>query len=239
MARRLRPTTLVALALAVAIAVSAGPAAAREDRVVTIGDVELTVALADGDCFFDPDQPADQGLMEQLKLATGPAFVPLLAFGDCERIPGWRNGDPPSLHRFGYFMIAETHLEPVFAFDQATLADAIAQALADRGVTDYKADIARLADDLAKIWTTLPAGGKQELGIVHRDRYGPVLATVLSVAGSDGTPFPRVMLHQSVLLHGKVLSVVALRDYRDSESIFDAYGDLSAVVEATAARNPN
>ena len=57
------------------------------------------------------------------------------------------------------------------------------------------------------------------------------------MAGAAG-PAPRVMLHQSILVAGKVLSVVAARDYRDSESIFEAYGDLSAVVEATAARNP-
>jgi hypothetical protein len=233
----LRPATLGLLALAGAAALWAGPAAAREERVVAIGSVELTVALADGDCFFDPEQPADRALMDQLEAATGPAFVPLLAFGACDRIAGWRTGDPPALRRFGYVMIAETHLEPVFGFDQPALADAIAKALADQGVADYRADIARLAADLEAAWTAVPPGGKRDLGVVHRDRYGPVQAAVLSVAGPDGRAFPRIMLHQSVLLHGKVLSVVALRDYRDQESIFEAYGDLSAVVEATAARN--
>lgn len=213
------------------------PAEAREQRIVAIGGHELTVALADGDCFFDTEQPADQGLIDQLSIATGTAFIPLLAFGGCDAITGWRTGNPPTLPRFGYVMIAEAHLEPVFAFDQPVLAQAIGQALADRGAVDYRADISRLDADIQRVWPTLPAGGKQEIGIVHRDRYGPVLATILSVAGK-GKPTPRLMLHQSILVTGKVLSVVAARDYRDSESIFEAYGDLSAVVEATAARNP-
>lgn len=239
MHRRLHPTALAALALAGAISLSAGPAAAREERVVTIGVVELTVALADGDCFFDPDQQVDRGLLDQLSTATGPEFIPLLAFGACDAIPEWRTGKRAALQRFGYVMIAEAHLEPVFAFDQKTLAEAITQALADRGATDYRADIAKLAGDLEATWRKLPPGGRQELGILHRDRYGPVLATVLGVPGGDGTTTPRVMLHQSVLLAGKVLNIVAARDYRDQESVFEAYGDLSAVVEATAARNPN
>lgn len=234
---RHRPSTRRLLAVACALTLWACPADAREARVVAIGGHELTVALATGDCFFDPDQPADRGLIEQLGAAIGSEFVPLLAFGGCDAITGWRAGDPPALPRFGYVMIAEMHLEPVFDFDQPALADAIAQALADRGTTDYRADIGRLSADLERIWPTLAAGGKQEIGIVHRDRYGPVLATVLSVPSAEGAPTPRVMLHQSIMVAGKVLNVVAARGYRDSESIFEAYGDLSAMVEATSARN--
>lgn len=232
-----RRLTLGVLAVGAALAAfGPQPAGAREQRIVAIGGLELTVALADGDCFFDPDQPADHGLLEQLSTATGSEFIPLLAFAGCDAIPGWRAGNPPALPRFGYVMIAQAHLEPVFAFDQPTLAQAIAQALADSGVTDYRADIARLAADIDKAWPALPPGGRQEIGIVHRDRFGPILATVLSVPGK-GKPTPRLMVHQSILVAGKVLSVVAARDYRDSESVFEAYGDLSAVVEATAARN--
>ncbi len=233
--RRLAPGILaVGVALATLTPV---PADAREQRIVAIGGLELTVALADGDCFLDPDQPADRTLIEQLGSATGSEFIPLVAFGGCDAIAGWRAGSAPTLTRLGYVMIAEKHLEPVFAFDQQAFGQAIAQALADSGVTDYRADISRLAGDFERIWPSLPAGGKQELGIVHRDRHGPVLATVLSVPGA-GRPTPRLMLYQSILVRGKVLSVVATRNYRDSESIFETYGDLSAVVEATAARNP-
>lgn len=249
--RHRRPTLGVLTVAGVLTAWGPAPAEAREQRVVAIGGHELAIALADGDCFFDADQPADRGLIDQLPAATGAEFIPLLAFGGCNALAGWRAGDPPVLPRFGYVMIAEAHLESVFAFDQATLADAIAQALADRGAVDYRADIGRLAADLERVWPALPAGGKQELGIVHRDRHGPVLASVLSVPGpgasgtsasgtsasGGGAPTPRVMLHQSVLVAGKLLNVVAARDYRDSESIFEAYGDLSAVVEATTTRN--
>lgn len=231
--------TLWMLLLVCTLSARPGPALAREERVVAIAGHELTVAVADGDCFFDPEQPADRGLVDQLAAATGAEFIPLLAFGACDTMAGWRNGNPATLPRFGYVMIAGAHLEPVFAFDQAALAEAIAQALTGNGATDYRADIVRLADDLERVWPALPPGGKRELGIVHRDRYGPVLATVLSVPAASGPPTPRVMLHQSVLIAGKVLSVVAARDYRDSESIFEAYGDLSAVVEATASRNRN
>ena len=230
--------TLGVLAVGGALAaLGPAPAVSREQRIVAIGGHELTIALADGDCFFDADQPADRRLIDELSVATGEAFIPLLAFGGCDTIAGWRAGKPPTLPRFGYVMIAEKHLEPVFAFDQPAFATAIAQALADSGTADYRADIAKLAAEIDRVWPTLPAGGRQEIGIVHRDRYGPVLATVLSVPGG-ARPAPRVMLHLSILVAGKVLSVVAARDYRDSESIFEAYGDLSAVVEATAARNP-
>ncbi len=204
---------------------------------MAIGGHEMTVALPDGDCFFDPQHPADGRLIGELAAAAGDRFIVLLAFADCRTIEGWRTGTPATMPRFGYVMIAEAHLESVFAFDQAALAQAISQALADQGATDYKADIARLAADFERVWAGLPPAGSRELGIVHRDRFGPVLATALSVAGAGNTRFPRVMLHQSILAAGKVINIVAARDYRDSETIFDAYGDLSALAEATASRN--
>lgn len=236
--RRPRSSAFAVLVLAALACAWPGPAQAREERIVAIGGHELTIALADGDCFFDPDLPADSRLLGELSAATGPQFIPLVAFGACDALTGWRAGSRGPLQRFGYVMIAEAHLEPVFAFDQPALGEAIAQALADRGAADYKADIARLATDIERVWKDLPPGGRQELGILHRDRFGPVLATVLAVPAGNGGSAPRVMLHQSVLVAGKVLSVVAAREYRDSESIFEAYGDLSAVVEATASRNP-
>ena len=116
-------------------------------------------------------------------------------------------------------------------------AAAITKALDDLKTLDYRADINRLATDIERIWPALPPGGQQELGIVHRDRFGPVLATVLSVPSAAGPPTPRLQLRQSVLAAGKVLGIVATRDYTNAETVFDVYGDLSAVVEATAARN--
>ncbi|MBI1189007.1 MAG: hypothetical protein GC206_17005 [Alphaproteobacteria bacterium] len=223
--------------LALALTLLVSPASAREDRTIAIGGHEMTIALADGDCFFDADLPADKPLLDQLSTATGDQFVLLVAFGNCETIAGWRTGTPATISRFGYMMIAGTHLEPVFAFGQPVLNDAIAQALADRGVPDYKADIVKLAADLEAAWKVLPPGGRHELGILHRDRFGPTLATLLSVPGAGGQATPRVMLHQSVLVAGKVVSIVSARDYQDAETVFEAYGDLSAVVEATAARN--
>ncbi|MEQ8398175.1 hypothetical protein [Thalassobaculum sp.] len=228
----LPPSLAVALALAFT-----SPAEAREERVVAIGSHELKVALADGDCFFDAEQPGDRHLIDQVAAGLGGKVVLLVAFADCGTLEGWRTGTPSTVSRFGYVMIADAHLEPVFAFDQAALADAITKALDDLKTQDYRADINRLAADIDRIWPTLPAGGQQELGIVHRDRFGPVLATVLSVAGPSGPPVPRLQLRQSVLVAGKVLGVAATRDYTNAETVFDVYGDLSAVVEATSARN--
>ncbi|HEY9568364.1 MAG TPA: hypothetical protein VIR38_09765 [Thalassobaculum sp.] len=216
----------------------AGQAEAREERVVAIGEREMRIALGGGDCFFDADQPAGRELLDQLTATSGGRFVVLLAFSGCEAIDGWRRDHRRALPRFGYVMIAETHLEPVFDFDQQTLSDAISQALKQHGVTDYRSDMARLARDLEAAWTTLGPGGRMELGIVHRDRYGPVQATVLAVPSGDGLGIvPRVMLHQSLMASGKVISVVAVRDYETVETVFDTYGDLSKAVEATASRN--
>lgn len=226
--------------LAVALALALLPqrqAAAAEQRVVAIGGREMRVALPDGECFFDSDRTPDRGLVDQLGAASGGDFVVLLAFTGCRLLDAWRRGDAGGLSRLGYFMIADAHLEPVFAFDQPTLAEAISRALQERGVTDYRANVAHLARDLEAAWKTLPAGGRRELGIVHRDRYGPVEANVLAVPGAGGRTMPRVMLHQTLVLAGKVISVVAARDYRTVESIFDTYGDLSATVEATSSRN--
>lgn len=226
------------LTLAIALTLARIPAAeAREDRVVAIGGHELTVALAGGDCFFDPDRPPDQRLLDQLSAGLGTQSVLLLAFADCQTMQGWRTGVPAALTRFGYVSIAEAHLEPVFAFDQKTLAEAITNALNDLKTPDYRADITRLAGDLERIWPGLPSGGQQELGIAHRDRFGPILATVLNVAGPGGRPTPRVMLQQSVLVAGKVLGIAVARDYVNTDTVFDVYGDLSAMVEATVARN--
>lgn len=234
---RCRPLVLAFVMSVLTAPLLPGPAVAREERVVTIADREMRIALADGDCFFDPDRPADRGLLDQLSAASGGEFVVLLAFSGCQAIDGWRTGKPKALPRFGYVMIAEAHLEPVFAFDQPALAEAISNALKERKVTDYRADVARLARDLEAAWKTLAPGGRKELGVVHRDRYGPVQATVLAAPAAGGKTAPRVMLHQSLLVSGKVISLVAARDYKDVETIFDAYGDLSAVAEATASRN--
>lgn len=235
---RCRPATLALVLSILAVSpLAIVPAEAREERVVAIAGHEMRIALADGDCFFDPDQPGDRGLLDQLSAASGGEFVVLLAFSGCGAIEGWRTGKPKALPRFGYVMMAEAHLEPVFAFDQPTLAEAISSTLKERGVRDYRADAARLARDLEAAWKTLAPGGRKELGIVHRDRYGPVQATVLAAPVTGGKTAPRVMLHQSLLVSGKVISLVAARDYKDVESIFDAYGDLSAVAEATASRN--
>lgn len=234
---RLRPAALALALHAAAVLAVPQQAAAREERVVAIGGREMRIALADGDCFFDADRSPDRGLVEQLGAASGGEFVVLLAFTGCQALDGWRRGTPASLARLGYFMIAETHLEPVFEFDQPTLAAAISQALRDRGVTDYRADAARMARDLEAAWKALSPGSRKELGIIHRDRYGPVEANVLAVPAAGNRKVPRVMLHQTLVVAGKVLSVVAARDYKDVESIFDTYGDLSATVEATASRN--
>jgi len=232
-----------AIALAVLLSILtasllSGRAEAREERVVAIADREMRIALAGDDCFFDRDHPQDRGVLDQLAAAAGGEFVVLLAYTGCRTLDGRRAGGPPTLARLGYVMIAETHLEPVFAFDQPALAAAISGALKDRAVKDYQADVARLARDLEAAWKTLAPGGRKELGIVHRDRYGPVLATVLAVPATAGRKAaPRVMLHQSLMVSGKVLSFVAARDYQNVETIFDAYGDLSAVIDATASRN--
>ncbi|EDP64675.1 hypothetical protein BAL199_04424 [alpha proteobacterium BAL199] len=227
---------LLPLAIALTFALTP-PAEAREGRVVAIGSHELTVALADGDCFFDADHPEDRRLIDQISGSLGDKIVLLLAFAECGTLEGRRTGTPSTVSRFGYVMIADAHLESVFAFDQATLAAAITKALDDLKTLDYRADINRLATDIERIWPALPPGGQQELGIVHRDRFGPVLATVLSVPSAAGPPTPRLQLRQSVLAAGKVLGIVATRDYTNAETVFDVYGDLSAVVEATAARN--
>ena len=226
------------LALGVA-SLLAGPVAAeaREQRVIAIAGHEMTVALPEGDCFLDSDLAGDRKRVEAIAAGAGDGLVLLLAFADCPTIEGWRAGGPAAMPRFGYVTIAEAHLEEVFAFDQAALAQAISQALADRGTADYRADIVRMAADLERLWPSLPPAGRRDLGIVHRDRFGPVLATLVNVPATDGKPFPRVVLHQSILAAGKVINVVATRDYRDSETIFDAYGDLSALAEATAASN--
>ncbi len=234
--RSSRPVGLAVLTALLCLTAARSPEA-RESRVVAIAGHEMTVALPDGDCFFDPQTPADGRLIDDLSSAAGDRFVMLLAFADCRTIEGWRTGAPATMPRFGYVMIAQAHLESVFAFDQAALAQAIGKALADEGTVDYKADIARLAGDLERVWPQLPPAGSRQLGILHRDRFGPVLATAASVAGAGTTRFPRVMLHQSILASGKVITVVAARDYRNSETIFDAYGDLSALAEATASRN--
>jgi len=225
---------MVAIALVIA---TVGPASARDERKVAIGGHEMVLAAAGDDCFLDFEQPADRALTDRLSKALGDAAVVLLVFADCRTLEGWRSGVRPILTRFGYLTIAEVHLEPVFAFDQDTLAAAIEDALKARGAIDYRADIGRLAADLETAWASLPAGGRHDLGIAHRDRSGPIQASVLSVVPPDGPPIARIMLQQSVLVAGKVLNVVATRDYANPDSVFDTYGDLLSAVEATAARN--
>lgn len=227
----------VAMSLTAVLALPFHAAEARDDRKVTIGGRELTIALADGDCFFDPDIPADRKQIDGFAATAGDGVVLLLAYAECKAMEASRKASAPGFARFGYVTIAETHLEPVFAFTQADLADAIAKALADEGVVDYRADINKLAGDLERVRATLPPGGVQQLGVVHRDRFGPVITSVLNIAPKGKPPVARVMLHQSIMLNGKVLNVVAARTYKDPDAIFDTYGDLSAVVEATAARN--
>lgn len=222
---------------AVLVIATAGAVSARDERVVAIGDHEMILATAGDDCFLDPGQPADQALTERLAKALGDEAVLLLVFADCRTLEGWRSGVRPILARFGYLTIAEVHLEPVFAFDQQALATAIEDALKARGAIDYRADIGRLAADLETALSSLPAGGRHDLGIAHRDRFGPVQASVLSVVAPDGPPIARTMLQQSVLVAGKVLNVVATRDYDNADTVFDTYGDLSSAVEATVSRN--
>ena len=70
---------LLPLAIALTFALTP-PAEAREGRVVAIGSHELTVALADGDCFFDADRPEDRRLIDQISGSLGDKIVLLLAF---------------------------------------------------------------------------------------------------------------------------------------------------------------